>query len=95
MDLRTENEQLKKENQELRQMLKIALERIEQLEAQLGQNSRNSNWPSSRDKGRKKKRKQNLRQKSDKKTGGQPGHEGHTLKFSENPDNIALPLTAP
>jgi len=88
MDLRTENEQLKKENQELRQLLKIALERIEQLEAQLGQNSRNSNWPSSRDKGRKKKRKQNLRQKSDKKTGGQPGHKGHTLKFSENPDNI-------
>jgi transposase len=69
-------------------MLKKALERIEQLEAQLGQNSRNSNWPSSRDKGRTKKRKQNLRPPSDKKTGGQPGHEGHTLKFSQEPDNI-------
>lgn len=88
MDLRTENEQLKQENQELREMLEIALERIEQLEAQLGQNSRNSNWPSSRDKGRKKKRKQNLRRQSDKKTGGQPGHEGYTLKFSQEPDKI-------
>jgi transposase len=88
MDLQTENERLKKENKELQQMLKIALERIEQLEAQLGQNSRNSNWPSSRDKGHKKKRKQNLRPKSDKKTGGQTGHEGHTLKFSQEPDHI-------
>jgi transposase len=88
MDLQTENERLKKENKELRQMLKIALERIEQLEAQLGQNSRNSNWPSSRDKGSKKKRKQNLRQKSDKKPGGQAGHEGHTLKFSQESDHI-------
>lgn len=88
MDWQKENEQLKQENQKLRQMLKKALERIEQLEAQLGQNSRNSNWPSSRDKGRKKKRKQNLRQKSDKKTGGQPGHQGHTLKFSHEPDKV-------
>jgi len=88
MDVQKENEQLKKEIKELRQMLKIALERIKQLEAQLGQNSRNSNWPSSRDKGRKKKRKQNLRPKSDKKTGGQPGHEGHTLEFSQEPAKV-------
>lgn len=88
MDVQRENEQLKTENEELRQLLKIALERIEQLEGQRSQNSRKSNWPSSRDKGRTKKRKQNLRQKSDKKTGGQPGHEGHTLKFSEAPDKV-------
>ena len=88
MNLETENKQLKKEIKELQQLLKTALEQIEQLEAQLGQNSRNSNWPSSRDKGRKKKRKQNLRQKSSKQTGGQPGHEGYTLKFSEKPDRI-------
>ena len=88
MDLQRENEQLKQEIKELCQMLKIALERIKQLEAQLGQNSRNSNWPSSRDKGHQKKRKQNLRQKSDKKTGGQPRHKGHSLEFSQEPDKI-------
>ena len=88
MNLQRENEQLRTENQELQRLLKKALERIEQLEAQLRQNSRNSNWPSSRDKGRKKKGKPNLRQKSDKKTGGQPGHEGHSLPFSEGPDKI-------
>ena len=74
-ELQAENERLKKKNQELEQMLKEALERIKELEAQVGQNSRNSNWPSSRDKGRKKKRKNNnLRAKSDKKAGGQAGH---------------------
>lgn len=91
MDLQVENEQLKKENRELRQTLAEALERIKQLEAQLGQNSRNSNWPSSRDKGRKKKRQQhNLRPKSNKQPGGQPGHEGHTLEFSESPNKVVI-----
>ena len=89
MNLRKENGQLKQENKELRELLKIALGRIEELEAQVGQNSRNSNWPSSRDKGHKKKRKQNnLRQKSDKQSGGQPGHKGHTLEMSAEPDKV-------
>jgi len=88
MDVQKENEQLKRENEELRELLKMALGRIKELEAQLGQNSRNSNWPSSRDKGHKKKRKPNLRQKSDKQTGGQPGHKGHTLEMSKEPDKV-------
>lgn len=88
MDLRAENAQLKKEIDELRELLRNALERVKELEAQVGQNSRNSNWPSSRDKGRKKKRKQNLRQKSDKKSGGQAGHQGHTLEFNPGPDKV-------
>lgn len=89
-ELRAENERLKKENKELGQQLKAALERIAYLEGQLGQNSRNSNWPSSRDKGRKKKRKQNLRPKSDKKAGGQAGHEGHTLAFAAAPNQVLV-----
>lgn len=89
MDLQAENERLKKENEELRYLLKKALERIEQLEAQLGQNSQNSNWPSSRDKGHHhQKRKPNLREASAKKTGGQAGHEGHTLEFSQTPHTM-------
>lgn len=88
MNLEKENEDLRQENQELRRQLEKALERIAQLEAQVGQTSRNSNWPSSRDKGRKRSRRQNLRQKSGKKPGGQAGHEGHTLKMSPEPDHI-------
>lgn len=61
MEVQAENEQLKKENRELRQMLKEALARIKELEAQMGQNSQNSNWLSIWDEGHKKKRTQNLR----------------------------------
>ena len=61
MDLAAENKQLREEIARLRQ-------RIKELEALLGQNSRNSNWPSSRDKSRKKKKRtRSLRQKSNKK----------------------------
>jgi transposase len=90
MDLRIENERLKPENTKLRQLLKEALKRVEELEGQLRQNSSNSNWPSSRDKGRKKKAMQNLRRKSDKKPGGQPGHEKHTLAFGDKPHHVAV-----
>lgn len=33
---------------------------------------------------------QSLRTKSSKKIGGQPGHEGNTLKMVENPDQIII-----
>lgn len=79
--------QLKREIAELRKALEEALETIKELRAQLAQNSGNSHWPSSRDKGKKRPSK-SLRQKSDKKAGGQPGHEGRTLEFSAEPDRI-------
>lgn len=38
-------------------------------------------------------RTQSLRKKSDKKPGGQKGHEGHTREWSENPDTVeACPI---
>ena len=95
-ELRRENEQLKRENQELRDLLKQVTERltaaeetIKQLRQQLGQNSRNSNWPSSQDKSRPKPTPKSLRQKSEREAGGQEGHEGHTLEFNPDPDVIA------
>ncbi|MCP4362517.1 MAG: IS66 family transposase, partial [Chloroflexi bacterium] len=82
MDLAAENKHLREEIAQLR-------ERIKELEALLGQDSRNSNWPPSRDKSRKKRRRtRSQRQKSNKKAGGQPGHKGQTLEMSPNPDYV-------
>lgn len=50
-------------------------------------NSRNSSVPPSKDQNRPPKTK-SLREKSNKKVGGQPGHKGSTLKMTENPDKI-------
>ena len=56
---------------------------VKELKAQLNKNSRNSNKPPSSDEFTKPK---SQRKKSGKKSGGQKGHPGHTLKMSDNPD---------
>ncbi len=87
--LREEVKRLTQENQELRERLTVAEATIKQLIELLGQNSRNSNWPSSRDKSRQQPKPKSLRPKTERKAGGQEGHEGHTLKFNPEPDVIA------
>ena len=68
------------------------MSRVDDLEKELSvyknrKNSGNSHTPPSVDLG-KPKRNQSLREKSDKKAGGQHGHEGSTLAFSATPDEI-------
>ena len=88
MDYQQENEQLKQRIQELEAALQAAQQQIADLTALLNQNSRNSNWPSSRDKSRQKKRTKSLRRKSKRQPGGQTGHEGKTLEFHAQPDQV-------
>lgn len=62
--------------------------RVKELEDRLGKDSHNSSKPPSSD-GYKKKP-VSLREQTGRKPGGQEGHNGKTLLFSENPDALVL-----
>ncbi|MGH8323222.1 MAG: DUF6444 domain-containing protein, partial [Steroidobacteraceae bacterium] len=62
--------------------------RIAELERRLGLNSSNSGQPPSSDGLKKPPRVSSLREPSGKKTGGQKGHPGETLRRIETPDAI-------
>ena len=74
------------------QEIKLLKARITDLERRLEQyitrkDSNNSSIPPSKDENRPP-RTSSLREKSGRKVGGQPGHEGKTLEITENPDEI-------
>ena len=61
-------------------------ERIAKLERRLGQNSRNSSLPSSKDPADTPKRP--ARKRSERKQGGQPGHKGVSRELVDDPDEM-------
>lgn len=82
--LQAANANLEAENAAFRQ-------RLEQLERQVGLNSSNSGKPASSDgpsKPSAQPRTRSLRGRSRKRSGGQPGHVGATLRQTETPDRV-------
>jgi transposase len=73
-------EQVRLENAKL-------VERVTELEARLGQNSKNSSKPPSSD-GLGKPAPKSRRGRSGRKPGGQSGHPGRTLEQVESPDEV-------
>src|SRR5579885_3401392 len=72
--------------QQMQEQIVALNQQVKDLQDRLAKDSHNSSLPPSSDRfGRKRK---SLRKKSEKKSGGQEGHPGSTLRFSEKPDEV-------
>ena len=81
---------LKREGKKKDELIKALQERLSKYE-EPPKNSTNSSTPPSKEKMKDEiiRRTRSLRKPSGKKPGGQPGHEGATLKITDSPDVVA------
>lgn len=79
---------LKEENMKLKGQILLLLAENKRLHAIISKDSSNSSKPPSTDIG--KKQKNNSRQKTSRKCGGQEGHKGSSLSPVEKPDNTVV-----
>jgi transposase len=86
--LEQENRHLKEQLAQRDDLIESLTQRIAALEERMRKNSRNSSLPPSSD--RFVRQPKSLRKKSGKKAGGQPGHPGRSLLWSENPDEVMI-----
>ena len=80
--------QLRSELTQTREELRVARERITELEAQIARTSRNSSQPPSAD-GLVKPAPKSQRRRTGRKPGGQDGHPGQTRAQIADPDHVA------
>ena len=80
---------LEAENAALRERVEVLAAQVQELQARLARDSRNSSKPPSSDGlGRKPSKTKSLRTRSGKKPGGQIGHRGETLHLVATPDSV-------
>jgi transposase len=87
-NLRQLVESLQAENGTLQDALDKAEDRAARLAALLQKDSSTSDKPPSTDPDFNKAKAESIKEKSGKKVGGQPGHKGHHLKPSPDPDTV-------
>src|SRR5258708_38553274 len=72
--------------QQMQEQIACLTQQVKDLQDRLAKDSHNSSLPPSSD--RFVRQPKSLRTKSEKQTGGQEGHPGTTLRFSEAPDEV-------